>query len=224
MAKPLWYLTPRADRRPGMMLNGGSIRLGDSWCERITSVRVEARLQDGYALADPRVLDVCEAFARQIDLGNRFALRDEEGVMLAVCFWVFLGFTRFRGAGSALLFARSCLFRWWCRVSGVVSFWPLCAGLRCCCACCSGCAWFCSCGGVFSCDRVFSFRPCSGWVLLVGHGWAHMWEDHQWDREARRDSHSATQEPVWTPPPTVGPVPPPHHPPSGRGDRTTGLA
>jgi len=82
---PSWYLTPRQTCDLELMLNGGFNPLGGFMVRAdYDRVCVEARLQDGTLWPIPVVLDVCEAFARQIDLGNKIALRDEEGVMLAV--------------------------------------------------------------------------------------------------------------------------------------------
>jgi len=81
-----WDLTPRQLCDLELLLNGGFSPLRgfmsradyEGTCGRM-------RLEDGTIWPIPIVLDVSEEFARGIGPGSSIALRDPEGVMLAVC-------------------------------------------------------------------------------------------------------------------------------------------
>ena len=81
---PSWTLTARQSCDLELLLNGGfsPLRsfLGRADYERVCA---EMRLADGTLWPMPIMLDVSEDFARTLRAGSRFALRDEEGVMLA---------------------------------------------------------------------------------------------------------------------------------------------
>jgi len=82
---PSWDLTPRQLCDLELLLNGGFSPLGgfmaradyDSVCEKM-------RLGDGTLWPIPVTLDVSEELARRLTPGSLLALRDPEGVMLAV--------------------------------------------------------------------------------------------------------------------------------------------
>ncbi len=82
---PSWDLTARQTCDLELLLNGGFSPLagflGRADYERVCR---EARLADGTLWPIPVVLDVSEAFAGRITPGSKVALRDPEGVMLAV--------------------------------------------------------------------------------------------------------------------------------------------
>jgi sulfate adenylyltransferase len=82
---PSWDLTPRQLCDLELLLNGGfsPLRgfLGPADYDRVCR---EMRLADGTLWPIPVVLDVSEAFAGKIQAGTKVALRDPEGVMLAV--------------------------------------------------------------------------------------------------------------------------------------------
>lgn len=82
---PSWDLTPRQLCDLELLLNGGFSPLegflGRADYERVCA---ELRLADGTLWPIPIALDVTEAFARNVTAGSRVALRDPEGVMLAV--------------------------------------------------------------------------------------------------------------------------------------------
>ena len=82
---PSWELTPRQLCDLELLLNGGFSPL-EGFLARGNYDRVcrEMRLADGTLWPIPVVLDVPESFAKTIVLGSRVALRDTEGVMLAV--------------------------------------------------------------------------------------------------------------------------------------------
>jgi sulfate adenylyltransferase len=82
---PSWALTPRQICDLELLLNGGfSPLLGFMCQEDYEGVCRRMRLQDGTLWPIPVVLDVTDAFAGQLAVGSRVALRDEEGVNLAV--------------------------------------------------------------------------------------------------------------------------------------------
>ncbi len=82
---PSWDLTARQVCDLELLLNGGFSPLkgfmGRADYERVCR---EMRLRDGTLWPVPVVLDVSEAFAGKIAAGARVALRDPEGVILAV--------------------------------------------------------------------------------------------------------------------------------------------
>ena len=82
---PSWDLTPRQLCDLELLLNGGfsPLRgfLGQTDYDRVCR---EMRLADGTLWPIPVTLDVSEAFAGKLGVGSKVALRDPEGVMLAV--------------------------------------------------------------------------------------------------------------------------------------------
>ncbi|MDS4030699.1 MAG: bifunctional sulfate adenylyltransferase/adenylylsulfate kinase [Candidatus Contendobacter sp.] len=82
---PSWDLTPRQLCDLELLLNGGFSPL-DGFLNRVDYDRVvaEMRLGEGILWPIPITLDVSEVFADQIGRGGRVALRDAEGVLLAV--------------------------------------------------------------------------------------------------------------------------------------------
>lgn len=82
---PSWDLSRRQICDLELLLNGAFSPL-DGFLTRADYDRVvdEMRLSDGSLWPMPIVLDVSEAFAGQIEEGQRIALRDPEGVLLAV--------------------------------------------------------------------------------------------------------------------------------------------
>jgi sulfate adenylyltransferase len=82
---PSWELTPRQLCDLELLLNGGfsPLRgfLGQADYERVCR---EMRLADETLWPVPVVLDVSEVFARKLGAGGKVALRDPEGVMLAI--------------------------------------------------------------------------------------------------------------------------------------------
>jgi len=82
---PSWDLTPRQLCDLELLLNGGFSPL-EGFLNRADYERVvaELRLSDGTLWPIPITLDVSEAFAAHIGPGSRVALRDAEGVLLAV--------------------------------------------------------------------------------------------------------------------------------------------
>lgn len=82
---PSWDLNPRQRCDLEMLLNGGFAPLtgylGRADYERVLA---EMRLVDGTVWPLPVVLDVTEAFAATVAPGRMVALRDAEGVLLAV--------------------------------------------------------------------------------------------------------------------------------------------
>jgi sulfate adenylyltransferase len=82
---PSWELTPRQLCDLELVLNGGfnPLRgfLGKADYDHVCR---EMRLSDGTLWPIPVVLDVSEAFASKIGAGSKVALRDPEGVMLAI--------------------------------------------------------------------------------------------------------------------------------------------
>ncbi len=82
---PSWDLTPRQICDAELLLNGGFSPLRGFMCRAdYESVCNSMRLADGKLWPIPITLDVTEEFARSIKPGSLVALRDPEGVMLAV--------------------------------------------------------------------------------------------------------------------------------------------
>ena len=80
-----WSLTPRQICDLELLLNGGFSPLrGFMQRADYESVCRGMRLADGKVWPIPIVLDVTEEFAQSLAVGDRVALRDYEGVMLAV--------------------------------------------------------------------------------------------------------------------------------------------
>ncbi len=81
---PSWNLAPRQLCDLELLLNGGFSPL-KGFLSRADYERVctDMRLANGRLWPIPVVLDVNEDFARSLSAGDRVALRDEEGVMLA---------------------------------------------------------------------------------------------------------------------------------------------
>jgi sulfate adenylyltransferase len=80
-----WDLTPRQLCDLELLLNGGFSPLSGFMVRAdYESVCRDMRLADGTLWPIPVVLDVPESFAKDIRVGSRVALRDPEGVMLAV--------------------------------------------------------------------------------------------------------------------------------------------
>lgn len=82
---PSWDLTPRQRCDLELLLNGGFSPL-DGFLNRTDYTRVvkEMRLSDGALWPIPITLDVSEAFASGLSHGDEVALRDAEGVLMAV--------------------------------------------------------------------------------------------------------------------------------------------
>ena len=82
---PSWDLTHRQLCDIELLLNGAFSPLegflGEADYDRVVE---EMRLADGTLWPIPVTLDVTEAFAAKIALGDRVALRDQEGVLIAV--------------------------------------------------------------------------------------------------------------------------------------------
>jgi sulfate adenylyltransferase len=82
---PSWDLTERQMCDLELLLNGGFSPLrGFLGLDDYDRVCTEMRLSDGTLWPIPITLDVTEEVARQLEPGGRLALRDLEGVMLAV--------------------------------------------------------------------------------------------------------------------------------------------
>lgn len=82
---PSWDLTPRQLCDVELLLSGGFSPLRGFMCRAdYEGVCNGMRLANGILWPIPIVLDVSEEFARSIKPGNKVALRDPEGVMLAV--------------------------------------------------------------------------------------------------------------------------------------------
>jgi sulfate adenylyltransferase len=80
-----WSLTPRQICDLELLLNGGFSPLrGFMSRADYESVCGSMRLADGKVWPIPIVLDITEEFAQSLAVGDRVALRDYEGVMLAV--------------------------------------------------------------------------------------------------------------------------------------------
>lgn len=84
-ALPSWDLTPRQICDLELLLNGGFAPLDGFLGEGDYHSVVETlRLENGALWPIPVTLDVSEAFAAKIAAGDRVALRDQEGVLLAI--------------------------------------------------------------------------------------------------------------------------------------------
>ena len=82
---PSWDLTPRQVCDLELLMNGGFSPLtGFMGRKDYESVCTAMRLADGTLWPMPITLDVPEAFAQTLSAGTSLALRDAEGVMLAV--------------------------------------------------------------------------------------------------------------------------------------------
>ncbi len=82
---PSWDLTPRQICDLELLMNGGFNPLKGFLSEAdYTSVVEDMRLGDGSLWPIPITLDVSEAFADSIEVGQDIALRDQEGVILAI--------------------------------------------------------------------------------------------------------------------------------------------
>jgi len=82
---PSWDLTPRQICDLELLLNGGFSPLrGFMNRAEFESVAKDMRLTDGTLWPIPITLDVTEKVAEGLSEGSKLALRDEEGVMLAV--------------------------------------------------------------------------------------------------------------------------------------------
>ncbi len=82
---PSWDLTPRQICDLELLMNGGFNPLKGFLTEAdYTGVVEEMRLADGTLWPIPITLDVSEAFAAGIEPGQDIALRDQEGVILAI--------------------------------------------------------------------------------------------------------------------------------------------
>ena len=82
---PSWDLTPRQMCDLELLMNGGFSPLSGFLGEAdYDSVLTRMRLADGRLWPMPVTLDVSEAFAEKVDTGLDIALRDPEGVILAI--------------------------------------------------------------------------------------------------------------------------------------------
>ncbi|GGH52416.1 bifunctional sulfate adenylyltransferase/adenylylsulfate kinase [Frigidibacter albus] len=82
---PSWDLTPRQICDLELLMNGGFNPLKGFLTEAdYTGVVEEMRLADGTLWPMPITLDVSEAFAGTVEPGQDIALRDQEGVILAI--------------------------------------------------------------------------------------------------------------------------------------------
>lgn len=82
---PSWDLTPRQICDLELLMNGGFSPLKGFLTEAdYTGVVEEMRLADGTLWPMPITLDVSEEFAGKIEPGQDIALRDQEGVILAI--------------------------------------------------------------------------------------------------------------------------------------------
>lgn len=82
---PSWDLTPRQICDLELLLNGAFSPLrGFMTSADYNSVCADMRLSDKTLWPMPITLDVDESFAQSLEVGGRLALRDPEGVMLAV--------------------------------------------------------------------------------------------------------------------------------------------
>lgn len=82
---PSWDLTPRQICDLELLMNGGFAPLkGFLGKDDYDSVVDDMRLKDGSLWPMPITLDVSEAFAGELEDGQDIALRDQEGVILAV--------------------------------------------------------------------------------------------------------------------------------------------
>src|SRR5262245_12850961 len=85
---PSWDLTSRQIRDLELLISGGFSPLrGFMKCDEYERVRDEMRLSNDMLWPIPITLDVPEAFAKSLKPGSsKVALRDSEGVMLAVLY------------------------------------------------------------------------------------------------------------------------------------------
>jgi sulfate adenylyltransferase len=84
-ALPSWDLTPRQTCDLELLLNGGFAPLkGFMGQADYDGVVADMRLADGTLWPMPITLDVSEAFAEKVAPGQDIALRDQEGVILAI--------------------------------------------------------------------------------------------------------------------------------------------
>ena len=82
---PSWDLTPRQICDLELLMNGGFNPLKGFLTEAdYDRVVAEMRLADGSLWPMPITLDVSEAFADKVEAGQDIALRDQEGVILAI--------------------------------------------------------------------------------------------------------------------------------------------
>ncbi|MFN3643767.1 MAG: bifunctional sulfate adenylyltransferase/adenylylsulfate kinase [Gemmobacter sp.] len=82
---PSWDLTPRQICDLELLMNGGFHPLKGFMTEAdYTGVVTDMRMADGTLWPIPITLDVSEAFAARIEPGQDIALRDQEGVILAI--------------------------------------------------------------------------------------------------------------------------------------------
>ncbi|MDP2740481.1 MAG: adenylyltransferase, partial [Pseudorhodobacter sp.] len=82
---PSWDLTPRQICDLELLMNGGFFPLKGFLSEAdYTGVVENMRLADGTLWPMPITLDVSEAFAATVEPGQDIALRDPEGVILAI--------------------------------------------------------------------------------------------------------------------------------------------
>jgi sulfate adenylyltransferase len=80
-----WDLTPRQICDLELLMNGGFNPLKGFMTEAdYTGVVNEMRLSSGALFSMPITLDVSEAFAGKVETGQDIALRDQEGVILAI--------------------------------------------------------------------------------------------------------------------------------------------
>jgi sulfate adenylyltransferase len=82
---PSWDLTPRQICDLELLMNGGFLPLKGFMSQAdYDSVVDRMRLDDGTLFPIPITLDVSEAFAEKVEPGQDIALRDQEGVILAI--------------------------------------------------------------------------------------------------------------------------------------------
>ncbi len=82
---PSWDLTPRQICDLELLMNGGFHPLKGFQSEADYNGTVEnMRIADGTLWPIPVTLDVSQAFADKIEAGQDIALRDQEGVILAI--------------------------------------------------------------------------------------------------------------------------------------------
>ena len=81
---PVWSLTARQLCDLDMLTNGAFSPLeGFNTQAQYEGICRDMRLPDGVLWPVPVCLDVSEAFSKELIIGNRIALRDPEGVLLA---------------------------------------------------------------------------------------------------------------------------------------------
>ncbi len=82
---PSWDLTPRQICDLELLMNGGFSPLKGFLSEEdYSSVLKDMRLADGTLWPMPITLDISQAFAEGVETGQDIALRDQEGVILAI--------------------------------------------------------------------------------------------------------------------------------------------